>query len=388
MRLSSILWAWFVLLVSILGGVPAGGQDLVINELMASNAGTVQDERGDYDDWIEIYNPSDQAVDIGGMYLTDRLSNPTKWRVSGNWPAQTTIPAGGYLLIWADGETDEGVLHASFRLSEGGEAVGLYGAGGGLVDSVEFGPQSADQSYGRFPDGADSWESFSEPTPGWANRQDHPDVVICEIMYHPYAEDLEPEPTGEEYIELLNRGTQAVSLRGWRITEGVDFDFPDVVVGPGEYLVVAADVDAFAARYPGVSHAIGGWGGQLRNSGETIELRTESDVVVDRVRYADDGDWAVRELGPVDYGHRGWVWRDDHDGGGRSLELVDAALPNEYGQNWAASAVDGGTPGVVNSVMASGMPPVIGEVAHSPVVPGPDDAVTITARVAGSSDAR
>ena len=387
MRVSSIVLTWFVLLVSILGGAPAGGQDLVINELMASNAGTVQDESGDYDDWIEIHNPGDQAVDIGGMYVTDRLTNPTKWRIPDGAAGETTIPAGGYLLIWADGETDEGTLHASFRLSEGGEAVGLYGAGGGSVDSVEFGPQMADQSYGRFPDGADSWESFSEPTPGAGNRQDHPDVVINEIMYHPYAEEFEPEPIGEEYIELLNRGASAVSLRGWRFTEGVDFDFPDVAVGPGEYLVVAADVDAFAARYPGVSHAIGGWGGQLRNAGETIEVRTEGDVVVDSVRYADDGDWAVRELGPMDYSHRGWVWRDDHDGGGRSLELIDAALANEYGQNWSASDAEGGTPGAANSVAATGTLPLIGEVAHRPVVPGPDDAVTITARVAGSSKA-
>lgn len=381
-----MLFVRFLLLFPMFLGTPAGGQHPVINEFMASNSRAAQDESGDYDDWIEIYNPSSQPVDIGGMYLTDRLSNPTKWQVPGGSPAQTTIAAQGYLLIWADGETDEGILHADFKLSDAGEAIGLYDIGGTLVDSVAFGPQNADQSYGRFPDGAANWEVFNNPTPEQANRQDHPDVVINEIMYHPYADVLEAEATGEEFIELLNRGATAVSLDGWRFTKGVNFSFPDVVVGPGEYLVVAGDVDAFAGRYPEVPNVVGGWSGQLSNAGETVELRSAEDVVVDRVRYADNGDWSVRELGPVDHRHRGWGWRDDHDGGGKSLELVDAALPNEYGQNWAASDWDGGTPGVANSVAAAETLPLIGEVRHAPVVPGPADPVTITARVGGRSN--
>jgi len=83
------------------------GIPLVINELMASNSTSVQDPQDQYDDWIEIHNYGDDAIDIGGMYLTDNLSSPTKWRIPDNNPAATTIPAGGYLLIWADNDTTD-----------------------------------------------------------------------------------------------------------------------------------------------------------------------------------------------------------------------------------------------------------------------------------------
>ena len=68
---------------------------LVINELMASNSSIIQDPQGQYDDWIEIYNDDSSPIDVSGMYLTDDLDNPTKWQ----FPASTTIPAGGYILV-------------------------------------------------------------------------------------------------------------------------------------------------------------------------------------------------------------------------------------------------------------------------------------------------
>ena len=170
-------------------------------------------------------------------------------------------------------------------------------------------------------------------------------------MYHPYnpahplAEDIL-----EEYIEIYNRGFSAVVLDGWRLTDGVEFTFPPVTIGPGEYLVVAANTAAFSAKYPTVSNVVGGWVGRLSNSAEVLELTTADGKVIDRIRYADQGDWARRILGPLDYNHRGWLWADDHDGQGKSLELISMAMPNEYGQNWAASLDIQGTPGAVNSL--------------------------------------
>ena len=367
------------------GAVTADSGDLVINEFMARNSMSFQDPAGEYDDWIEIYNPTAQSVDIAGMYLTDRLDNPRKWQVPLDVPAQTTLPPYGCLLIWADADADQAGLHADFKLSDEGEAIGLYDVAGTLVDSVAFGAQDADQSYGRYPDATETWRVFEEPTPGLPNQRSPGDVVISEIMYHPYFEDLSGEDTELEYIELFNRGTVAVSLRDWQIDQGVRFTFPDVVLNGRSYLVVAADVDAFTARYPNVTNVVGGWAGHLSNSGETVELRDNTGEVVDSVVYAEDGDWAVRELGPSDYGHRGWRWRNDHDGGGKSLELVDIDAANEFGQNWAASDPNGGTPGAANSMAQTETAPLIGEVGHLPVVPGPVDPVTVTARVVTTS---
>ncbi|MBN2312275.1 MAG: lamin tail domain-containing protein, partial [Sedimentisphaerales bacterium] len=88
----------FALNFCLIGSVKAGSIPLVINELMASNSTCVEDPQGQYDDWIEIYNDGNETIDIGGMYLTDDLSLPTRWQI----PADNLIPAGGFLLIWAD----------------------------------------------------------------------------------------------------------------------------------------------------------------------------------------------------------------------------------------------------------------------------------------------
>jgi len=207
-----------------------------------------------------------------------------------------------------------------------------------------------------------------------------PKVIITEIMYHPLQQSG-PENTGLEYIELFNAGTAPVNLAGWQFTDGVDFTFPSVDLDSGAYLVVAADVNQSAILYPDVKNVIGGWSGSLRNSGERIELVDAGGVVVDSVRYADEGDWAVRELGPADRGHRGWMWSDAHDGGGWSLELINPAMPNEYGQNWAAGNVPMGTPGRKNFVAADDIAPLILDVAHLPAIPRSSEPVTVTARI-------
>jgi hypothetical protein len=139
---------------------------LAINEFMASNRSTSQDPQGQYDDWIEIHNYGADALNVGGMYLTDDLAVPTQWLVPDNDPAATTIPAGGYLLIWADNDTEDPGLHANFRLNAGGEEIGLFDTDGAtLIDSIVFPDQSADVSFGRFPDANDEVRFFGFPSP-------------------------------------------------------------------------------------------------------------------------------------------------------------------------------------------------------------------------------
>jgi len=206
-------------------------------------------------------------------------------------------------------------------------------------------------------------------------------IILNEIMYHPYSQEIQAEDIGAEYIELFNRGAESISLAGWRLANGVDFIFPDITLEAGGYLVIAADVNTFTSKYPGVTNVVGGWEGRLSNSGEVIELVDSTGVTINSVRYADQGDWGVRELGPRDRGHRGWDWVSEHDGGGRSLELINPAMPNEYGQNWAAGISNEGTPGSINSVAADDIAPLILDVTHFPIVPDSNDAVTITTRI-------
>ncbi|MCA9263922.1 MAG: lamin tail domain-containing protein, partial [Planctomycetales bacterium] len=201
-------------------------------------------------------------------------------------------------------------------------------------------------------------------------------MIISELMYHPASDKIQ-----EEYIELYNPNDVGVNLGDWKFTDGVDFEFPPVTLHAHQYLVVAADVTTFLAKYPGTTNVIGNWNGRLSNRGERVQLEDSVGNLVDRVEYADQGDWAVRVRGEPDQGHAGWKWEAPHDGDGRSLELVNAALSNDYGQNWSSSLTDGGTPGRVNSVQGQVVAPPIANVSLTPAVPKSDEPVLVTAKI-------
>jgi len=140
---------------------------LFINEFLASNDNVNQDEMGDFEDWVEIYNPGPDPVQMGGLFLTDDLTHPTKWIFP-----EVELAPGDFLLVWCDEDETDGPLHASFKLSASGEEIGLFDRiehGNGLIDSYTFGPQTTDISEGRQTDGGLPWVFFSSPTPGASN---------------------------------------------------------------------------------------------------------------------------------------------------------------------------------------------------------------------------
>ncbi len=209
------------------------------------------------------------------------------------------------------------------------------------------------------------------------------DVILSEIMYQSPTDLGVPEDTGEEFLELHNRGDAPADLLGWELSSGVRFQFPDVTIDPGGYLVVAADPNVFHSLHPTVTNYIasGGWEGKLSNSGEEVTLRDASGDVADRVTYADEGDWAQRTTETDVYGATGYVWSNEHDGGGMSLELINPAMTNNAGANWAASLVAGGSPGGPNTVAAADIAPLIRDVRHAPDIPRPTDPVRVRAEI-------
>jgi spore coat protein CotH len=143
----------------------ATNTSVVINEFMADNAATVADPQGEYDDWIELRNLTEQPISVAGLYLSDEATDPHKWQI----PAGTTIAANGYLLVWADENgSDTPGLHANFKLSMSGEAIYLSNTNA-VLDSITFGTQETDVSYGRSSANDDVW-TFMSPTPGAANN--------------------------------------------------------------------------------------------------------------------------------------------------------------------------------------------------------------------------
>ncbi|MBN2132990.1 MAG: lamin tail domain-containing protein, partial [Sedimentisphaerales bacterium] len=146
------------------------GVPLVINEFMAANSSFVPDPQDEYDDWIEIHNVGDEPLDVGGMYLTDSLSDPTRWRIPGDSPVLTIVPPGGFFLLWADNDTSDTGFHAALELDAGADEIALFDTDGtSLIDSVAFAEQVGDISYGRFPDGSADWRYMVFPTPGGPN---------------------------------------------------------------------------------------------------------------------------------------------------------------------------------------------------------------------------
>lgn len=158
--------------VNVSGTTSAGTlPTLFLNELQVLNAGSPVDEFGEADDWFEIYNPGSTPVNLAGWYVSDDAAQLTKYRFdpSGN---QAVVPAGGWLLVWADNQTTQGDLHTNFALSStSGESLLLVGPDGvTIVDQISFGPQESGVSFGRSTDGGTPWVQFAVPTPGASNN--------------------------------------------------------------------------------------------------------------------------------------------------------------------------------------------------------------------------
>ncbi|MCX5684958.1 MAG: SMP-30/gluconolactonase/LRE family protein, partial [Planctomycetota bacterium] len=119
-----------------------------------------------YPDWIEIRNPGASAIDMGGMYLTNDTGTPKKFQI----PTGVSIPAGGYLLFWADNNTSAGSRHMNFTLDSAGGTLSLYDIDGiTRIDTITYGAQTTNVSYGRNPDGTGAWQAMTAATPGAAN---------------------------------------------------------------------------------------------------------------------------------------------------------------------------------------------------------------------------
>ncbi|HUT45761.1 MAG TPA: lamin tail domain-containing protein [Sedimentisphaerales bacterium] len=291
---------------------------LAINEFMASNNNCIQDPQGQCDDWIEIYNSGVDAVDIGGMYLTDNLSDPVKWQIPVNDPALTTIEPDGHLLIWADGDISDPGLHANFKLDADGEEIGLFKSDGiTMIDSVVFGEQTGDISYGRYPDGTDNWRFFGSPSPAAENIGVY-EGFVAEVQFsrdsglydEPFSVTLatETEDTiiyytldGSEPYELgsrfrkgtvyrgpisVNRTTylKAVAIKtGWKPSDAV----------MQAYIILDLSVSDFSSNLP--IAVVDTMGKGISQTAQTLSFASFIDITTDgRTRLTDPPDFTGR----------------------------------------------------------------------------------------------
>lgn len=137
-----------LLAASLQAQIPGVGQ-LVINEFLADNENGATDEAGEKEDWLELYNTTASPINLGGLYLTDKADNPVKWP----FPGDAVLAGNSYLIVWLDEDQDQGAFHANFKLGAAGEFVMLSNGAGAVLDSLSFGAQLPDISYGRYPNG-------------------------------------------------------------------------------------------------------------------------------------------------------------------------------------------------------------------------------------------
>ena len=143
----------------------AGLHPVCVNEVSASNNAYVN-EYGKKNDWVELYNTTNEDIDIEGMYLTDNLDNKTKYIISKEGTrASTIIPAHGHLVIWCDKlQTTDKALHATFKLAGEGGVVALTAADKSWTDVLQYAAHDGNSTVGRYPDGAQQVYLMNVPT--------------------------------------------------------------------------------------------------------------------------------------------------------------------------------------------------------------------------------
>ena len=174
---------------------------LRINEVMASQTRVITDRRGDYEDYVELFNPTAEAIDLSTFTLAGDTScdeddtEPKEVLVLGG-----TIRAGGYMLVWADDDRYQGRMHAPFKLSKRGQTVRLFD-GAAQVDSLSFPQLEDDQAYGRQSDGCGAWGILPGPSPGRSN------FLLLPAGESPYVQCM---PRGRGVAESAQRGGAAL----------------------------------------------------------------------------------------------------------------------------------------------------------------------------------
>ena len=162
-------------------------------------------------------------------------------------------------------------------------------------------------------------------------------LTISEIMYHPTASTAEEIAAGFtndddfEFVELQNIGANRIDLSGVRFTNGIDFDFADgTMLDAGAYVILVANEAAFKQRYGDAVSVTGVYENRLRNSGESIRLRSVDDSIIEEFAFNDAEPWPLQA-----------------DGEGPSLTLSNADTNPDpsLAENWAASVQSGGSPG-------------------------------------------
>ncbi len=228
---------------------------LIINEVMASARSGLSDEDGEFSDWVELYNTTDQPVNLNNYALSDSEAKPLLWR----FPDNAMVAPHGYYLVYCSGkdrrDVGTGIPHANFRISAEHDTVVLSDSRGRMVDRVTIDNLDPDCSFAR--DESGRFSVSMNATPGRANSdvagadaemrsRNTSGIFISEVMASNQAVAVYENGPFSDWVELYNAGSETVDLSGWglsdRITRPRKWQFPSgTTIGPGEYKVIFCD---------------------------------------------------------------------------------------------------------------------------------------------------
>lgn len=148
----------------------AGGTPLRVNEVSAAND-VYQSEYFKKNDWIELYNTTDEDIDLAGMYVSDNALRPTKYQIPATEGVNTVVPAHGTIVLWADRRPSLTQIHLPFRLDNAdGSVVSLQSEDGYWRDVLTYNSHSKRESYGRYPNGGNTLYNMYVPTINRSNQ--------------------------------------------------------------------------------------------------------------------------------------------------------------------------------------------------------------------------
>ncbi len=215
-----------------------------ISEIMAKNVSYAAPDGMCYD-YMELHNASDSAVDLSGYHLSDTREDVMRW----SFPAGTTIPANGYLVVWCSGldKAEGDQYHASFKFSTEGETAVLSNEKGQLLDAVDFPLLKADEAYSIQSDG--SFTNSIAPTPGMANTQESAALISDRFAalnsIGVFITEITASTTQQKYdwVELYNATANAIDLSNFGFSDDAGkprkWQFPaGTVIEAGGYLGV------------------------------------------------------------------------------------------------------------------------------------------------------
>lgn len=272
---------------------------LQINEVMSSNGGVIADSEGNVYDWVELYNGTDQDINLKNYRLSD--VKYSKW-VFGD----EVIKAKSYLVVFLSGNS-KATTQANFKLrSKGGEMLNLRDPQGAIIDRVQMPALVKNEVLAR--DADNNWVRYKIATPGFDNslkgyeafqntllNLSGDGVVISEILPKNEGNFKDASGVFSDYIEITNTTDTEINLKNYSLSDDKSAPFKwqlgDITISPGEHKVIyATNQDKI------IKNEINA-GFRLSSKDGCVVLTNNKGQIIDRVEYGNlpDGYAALKE---------------------------------------------------------------------------------------------